>query len=421
MSEEKCTPKQTPVCDEKVLKEATDKGQCDDIDVCLPFGGRLYTNGGCLAYEQGTAPEDGTYGKIKVQNGCIVGVEEDDATQYAATPCAPVPNPCDCDGGVNISGVQGNLLFKDGSGDLAAVLYYEAGNGIEMSGDGTAENPLTVSATGGGGGGVSSVLGNGVIEVTTSNNSAIVKHKQSVAGSGTIGSVKIDSYGHVIGAAEVSTDSGVKAVLGGDGINAVTDPNTNIVTVSLGDMLDAPSGTWWLGGYLVDIDSKGRVTGVRQEIRTNNRTYTLGDYDVTLNGLGSITEITPNSDSGGGGDTSGAGLSPAGVMFSYIWYSAGTDIEVAFKLAKKSHVRLLFTPNANNAPGGLSVDVDGTLDFDRYMDYLGGMAIYSRTKIDAGSHVMHISATNTSGGSDSFGGTFDIQAFTLGTVTGGES
>ena len=33
---------------------------------------------------------------------------------------------------------------------------------------------------------------------------------------------------------------------------------------------------------------------------------------------------------------------------------------------------------------------------------------------------MHIGATNTSGGSDSFGGTFDIQAFTLGTVTGGE-
>ena len=419
MSDEKCTPKQTPVCDEKVLKEATEQGQCEDIDICLPFGGRLYTNGGCLAYEPGTAPTDGTYGKVKVQNGCIVGVEDEDASLYTASPCAPVPNPCDCDGGVNISGVQGNLLYKDGSGDLAAVLHYEAGNGITMSGDGTAENPLTVAATSSGSGGISNVLGNDVIEVTKSGTTAIVKHKPSAAESSIIGPVCIDSYGHVIGAAEVSSDGGVLGVLGRDGVDANTDPNTNIVTVSLADMLDAPSGTWWLGGYLVDIDSKGRVTGVRQEIRTSNRTYTFGDYDVTLNGLGSITDVELNSDSGGG-ETSSAGLSPAGTMFQYTWYSAGTDIEVAFKLAKKSHVRLIFTPNSNNAPGGLSVDVDGTLDFDRHMDYLGGLAIYSRTQINAGSHVMHIGATNTSGGSDSFGGTFDIQAFTLGTVTGGE-
>lgn len=419
MSDEKCTPKQTPVCDEKVLKEATEQGQCEDIDICLPFGGRLYTNGGCLAYEPGTVPTDGTYGKVKIQNGCIVGVEDEDASLYTASPCAPVPNPCDCDGGVDISGVQGNLLYKDGSGDLAAVLHYEAGNGITMSGDGTVENPLTVAATGGGSGGISNVLGNDVIEVTKSGTTAIVKHKPSAAEGSIIGPVRIDSYGHVIGAAEVSSDSGVLGVLGRDGVDANTDPNTNIVTVSLADMLDAPSGTWWLGGYLVDIDSKGRVTGVRQEIRTNNRTYTLGDYDVTLNGLGSITEITLNSDSGGG-DTSSAGLSPVGTMFQYTWYSAGTAIEVAFKLAKSSHVRLIFSPNHNSASGGLSVDVDGTLDFDRHMDYLGGMAIYSRTKVSAGNHVMHISANNTSGESDSYGGTFDIQAFTLGTVTGGE-
>ena len=259
MSDEKCTPKQTPVCDEKVLKEATEQGQCEDIDICLPFGGRLYTNGGCLAYEPGTAPTDGTYGKVKVQNGCIVGVEDEDASLYTASPCAPVPNPCDCDGGVNISGVQGNLLYKDGSGDLAAVLHYEAGNGITMSGDGTVENPLTVAATGGGSGGIGNVLGNDVIEVTKSGTTAIVKHKPSAAEGGIIGPVRIDSYGHVIGAAEVSSAGGVLGVLGGDGVDANTDPNTNIVTVSLADMLDAPSGTWWLGGYLVDIDSKNHL------------------------------------------------------------------------------------------------------------------------------------------------------------------
>ena len=417
MSEEKCTPRQTAVCDEKVLQEATDKGQCEDIDICLPFGGRLYTSGKCLAYEPGEAPTDGTYGKVKVQNGCIVGVEEDDATQYAATPCAPVPNPCDCDGGVNISGVSGNLLFKDGSDDLAAVLYYEAGNGIEMSGDGTSANPLTVSATGGGGSGVGSVEGRGAIEVTNSNGVALVKHKETSYSGSTAGLVRIDAYGHVIGELTPSA-SGVVGVVGGEGISAQTDTNTNIVTVSLDDLLNAPDGVVMLGGYDVTVDTKGRVTALERKISLTSGTYTMGDYDVTVNKLGSITGIAASG--GGGGTTSNAGLSPVGTMFSYTWGSE-YDISVDFKLSKKSTVRVLFTPNGSNASGGLIIDVDDSIDFDRSMPYFTGLAIYSRTKIDAGSHTMHIRPYNTSGGSDTFGGTFDIQAFTLGTVDDGNN
>ena len=418
MSEEKCTPRQTAVCEEKVLKEATEQGQCEDIDICLPFGGRLYTNGGCLAYEPGTVPTDGTYGKVKIQNGCIVGVEDEDASLYTASPCAPVPNPCDCDGGVNISGVQGNLLYKDGSGDLAAVLHYEAGNGITMSGDGTVENPLTVAATGGGSSGVGSVEGRGAIKVTTTNGVAVVEHKTTPAGGGTIGWVEVDAYGHVIGFTE-STSQGINGVLGGDGIETTMDNNTKIVTVSLEDMLHAPTGTYMLGGYDVSVDAKGRVTKFERQITISAGTYTLGDYDVEVNALGSITSITASS-GGGSGDTSSAGLAVVGTMFSYTWASE-YDISVNFKLSKKSTVRVLFTPNANNASGGLIIDVDDNVDFDRSMPYLGGLAIYSRTKIDAGSHTMHIRPYNTSGGSDTYGGTFDIQAFTLGTVDDGNN
>ena len=154
-----------------------------------------------------------------------------------------------------------------------------------------------------------------------------------------------------------------------------------MVTVSLLPLIDPVPETTLHGGYNVSIDQYGRVTGLDQAIYIRNAgTFALGDYDVTVNSLGSITNITRNS-SGGDDDPAATGLTSAGTMFQYTWYSAGTDIEVAFKLAKKSHVRLIFTPNSNNAPGGLSVDVDGTLDFDRHMDYLGGLAIYSRTQV----------------------------------------
>lgn len=419
MSDEKCTPRQTAVCEEKVLKEATDKAQCEDIDVCLPFGGRLYTNGGCLAYEPGTAPEDGTYGKVKVQNGCIVGVEEDDASLYTASPCAPVPTPCDCDGSSSgISSVAGNLLYKDGSGNLAAVLHYEAGEGISMSGDGTVESPLTVAFNGATGGNVSGVIGRGAIQVTESNGVAIVEHKATSAGGGSIGQVQVDAYGHVIGFSE-SQNQGINGVLGGDGIEVTMDNNTKIATVSLEDMLGAPSGVVMLGGYDATVDTKGRITDLDQKINLSSGTYALGDYNVTVNRLGSITKIE-SAGGGGGDDAPSSGLVSGGVLFEYTWLTE-YYISVDFTLAKKSHVRVLFSPNSGNAPGGLIADIDGSVDLNRSMSYFTGVAIFSRTQIAAGSHTMHLRPYSVSGGSDSYGGTFEIQAFTLGTIDDGSN
>lgn len=423
MSEEKCTPRQTAVCEEKVLKEATDKSQCEDIDICLPFGGRLYTDGGCLVYEPGEAPEDGTYGKIRVQNGCIVGVAKEDAELYTASPCAPVPVPCDCDGsgsGISISSQAGNLSSLDSQGRLVTLLHTEAGSGIELSGNGTQQNPLVISATGGDveDGGVAGIYGDAYVIPNRHTGNVTLSHKTTGNGSMTKLGFTIDACGHITNYSAESS-SGVTAVVGSDTVNAVTDNNTDVVTVSLQPLLDAPVGTTLHGGYNVTVDQYGRVTEVERAVTIANGTYTLGEYDVTLNSLGSVTKIVKNSSSSDD-DSSGLGLVSSGVVFEYTWGSEYI-ISVDFKLSRKSAVRVLFSPNGSNASGGLIIDVDDVVDFDRSMPYFTGLAIYSRTKIDAGSHTMHIRPYNTSGGSDTFGGTFEIQAFTLGTVDDGSN
>ena len=424
MSEEKCTPRQTAVCEEKVLKEATDKSQCEDIDICLPFGGRLYTDGGCLAYEPGEAPEDGTYGKIRVQNGCIVGVAEEDAELYNASPCAPVPVPCDCDGsgsGVTLSPQAGNLSSLDSQGRLLTVVHAEAGSGIEVSGNGTQQNPLVISATGGDSedGGVAGIYGDAYIIPNRNTGNVTLSHKATGNGSMTKLGFTIDACGHITSYSAESF-SGVTAVVGSNTVNAVTDNNTDVVTVSLQPLLDAPVGTTLHGGYNVTIDQYGRVTDIERAVSISNGTYTLGEYDVTLNSLGSVTKIVKNSSSGGDDDSSGTGLVSGGVLFEYTWL-AGYYISVDFTLAKKSHVRVLFSPNNGNAPGGLIADIDGSVDLNRSMPYFGGVAVFSRTRIAAGSHTMHLRPYSVSGGSDSYGGTFEIQAFTLGTVDDGNN
>lgn len=424
MSEEKCTPKALPTCDEEIIQGATEKGQCEEIDICLPFGGRLYTSGDCLAYEAGIPPEDGTYGKILVQNGCIVGVAEAEAPQYAVNPCAPVPVPCDCDGGsgITLSPRNDNLSSLDSQGRLLTLLHTEAGAGIELSGDGTQQNPLTISATGGGGGdgAVSGIWGDAFITPNRNTGNVTLSHK--VTGNGTFNALgfSVDEAGHIVSYDEQAA-SGVTAVVGSPTISAETNPTTGIVTVELNPLVEPPSGTTLHGGYNVTVDEYGRVTEIDQAIFLTAGTYTLGDYDVTLNRLGSVTNIT-RSGGGGGGDDSSAGLNPVGVMGQVQWNSQtiSDTFNVSFTLAKASPVRLLITPLSNTATFTLVADVDGTVDLNRSMEHLGCTILYTRTKVSAGSHTLHMSLSQFEGGGDFITCNFDIQAFTVASITSGE-
>ena len=422
MSEEKCTPRQTASCEEKVLQAGNEKQACEDFSICLPFGGRLYSEDGCIKVEQGNPPEDGTYGKVLVQNGCIIGLAPGEAAQYTASPCAPVPVPCDCDGegGITISPNSGNLSALDSQGRLLTLLHTVAGPGIELSGNGTQQNPLTISATGGGegGGAVSGIYGDAIIIPNRNTGNVTLSHKET--GNGVINALgfTIDEYGHVIDYS-ASEQDGVTGVLGSATVAANTDANTGIVTVSLNPLLDAPTGTTLHGGYNVTVDEYGRVTEIENAINIPAGTYTLGDYDVSINRLGSVTGITRSGGGGGGGDSS-IGLSPVGVMGRVQWNSQtqSDTFSVNFSLAKASPVRLLITPLSDTTTFTLVADVDGSVDLNRTMSHLGCSILYTRTKLSAGSHTLHMSLQDIEGGGDFITCNFDIQAFTVATVTG---
>lgn len=405
-----CKPRQTAVCEEKVIQQASTQKACEDFSICLPFGGKLYSDGDCIAYDEpSSVPEDGVYGKVIVQNGCIVGVEPEEAYQYAATPCAPVPSPCDCDGeggGVKLSTQAGNLLTQDATGALLAKLHYTAGDGIDISGDGTTANPLTISATGGSGEGGGTIAGEGIITVETHSGSYFVKHDETGKGTQTYGTITVDEYGHVTGYNEASP-SGLTGIVGGEGIDVELNANTGVATISAQKPFEMPDGDWMLGGYNVTVDEYGRVATVGRVINLPAGTYTFGNYDVTVNAYGSITRIAQSS--GGGGSSSG--MSAELAFFDASLSPNDNKYYVSFTLAKASPVRLvinkLVMPDQEDST--ISFAIDDSVDLSRKA---GANVYYSLTTLSAGTHRL-VMSTNTTG---YIGISGDIQAFTYAAV-----
>lgn len=362
MSEELCIPRALKTCDETEVQSATDDSfECPSFSVCLPFGGSLSFDGGCINYEAGTPPADGTYGKVIVEGGCIVGVEQDVVPQYAATPCAPVPNPCDCgDGsGASISTQAGNLITQDATGALLAKLYVQGNNGISVSGYGTAERPLIISGSGSGSG-AGTLVGDSIIKIRSlANNTTEISHAESPTHGITVNGMTFDSYGHLESyTAPSGLGNGLTAVVGGDGIKAETNPNSQIATISLEELKPDPSETSLLGGYNVTVDSHGRVTDISRAITIPARTYTLGEYDVTTNAYGSITNIVKSS--GGGEDTPTVGLTSNMLTVVHGWDEFHTeDYSVTVTLAEKCSIRIDFctTDSLDEKP---VIRVDGT-------------------------------------------------------------
>lgn len=410
MSDSVCIPRQTAVCEEKTLQQAEQKA-CEEFSACLPFGGRLHSNGGCIEYDAPSdPPEDGVYGKVIVQNGCIAGVMEDESYQYAAAPCAPVPSPCDCDGeggGVDISTQAGNLITKDASGALAAILHWTAGDGITITGYGTVANPLKISATGGSGGSGAGVFGEDHITVAYESGNYFVKHDKTGNGTQTYGTITVDEYGHVTGYNE-EAPSGLTGVVSGEGITVDTNPDTGIATISTAKPLNAAEGDWTLGGYNATVDDYGRVTAMSRRISLPAGTYSLGDYDVTVNAYGSITGIQRN---GGGGDDMPSGLSADVVFFDASLSPNANGYYVPFTLAKASPVRLvinrLIMPDQEDSTIGFSID--GSVDLSRRA---GANVYYTLTTLSAGAHRL-VMTTNTTG---YIGVSGDIQPFIYGAV-----
>lgn len=291
-----CKERILPAC-EKVIKEADVSGNCPSWSVCLPFGGNLRTEGGCIHYEAPkTIPEDGEYSRIVISNGCIVDAKKAEIPLYTSTPCAPVPAPCDCGGGGSASlpdpsPQAGNLFRYDVSGRPLAKLTVQNGDGISITGDGTASNPLTITNTQEQKDSGHIRAGSSVIKITgagTAGDPVTIAHAEGEQG--TFNGLTFDEYGHLTGYTATSA-KGIQGIVALNGVEAQTDLQSGVATIQLSEPVNKLAGEYTLGGHKMTIDDKNRVYNMERVIDIQEQTIALGPYNVSINDTGSITEI----------------------------------------------------------------------------------------------------------------------------------
>ena len=300
--EDTCVKRPLPDCGDSEQKGASEGFFCPDWDACMPFGGRLYSRGGCVQFEaSATAPADGVYDRVVVQNGCIAGVEGTQVDVYQPQPCTNAPCSCGDSGGSgsgeDISPSAGNLIYRDGSGALLARLFLGSGDGVSVSGAGTQSDPLVVSASPqtlrpyvqAGNSGVS-VTGTGV-----QDDPCIVSHKDGSAGEMLVNGFSFDRYGHLQGYEPPSSAGTVNGVLSRNGVLATTDSSTGIVTVELAPAVMDASGTYRLGGFDVTVDGYGRVQQAAQSVEVTPGARYMGAQLVTLTESGSVADVVDTS------------------------------------------------------------------------------------------------------------------------------
>lgn len=298
MAEDTCVKRPLPDCGDSEQKGASE-GFCPDWDVCMPFGGRLYSRGGCVQFEaSATAPADGVYDRVVVQDGCIAGVAGQEVASYQPRPCTETP--CDCNSGsgggesADVSDDPANLITEDASG-LLAKLYATGAGGITVSGSGTQSSPLRIQAASQTARGYVQA-GNTGISVAGSGTQASPYEVSHKAGTGpanqTIAGMRFDEYGH-LASYEAPTSAGtVNGVIGRNGIEATTEISSGVVTLDLQETVQSVKGTYRLGGFDVDVDKYGRFQQIDREVSIAAGSRYFGAYLVALDALGNITDVT---------------------------------------------------------------------------------------------------------------------------------
>ena len=297
MAEDTCVKRPLPDCGDSE-QTGSDPGFCPDWDVCMPFGGRLYSRGGCVQFEaSGTAPADGVYDRVVVQDGCITGVAGQEVASYQPRPCTETP--CDCGQGsgsdASVSDADGNLITEDVDGSLLAKLYATGANGITVSGNGTQSSPLRIQAASQTARGYVQA-GNTGVSVTGSGTQASpyeVSHKTGTGPANqTIAGMRFDEYGHLKSYTAPTSAGTVNGVVGRNGIEATTDTSSGVVTLDLQETVHSVKGTYRLGGFDVDVDKYGRFQQIDREVSIAAGSRYFGAYLVGLDALGNITSVT---------------------------------------------------------------------------------------------------------------------------------
>ena len=269
---------------------------CEPFSICLPFGQRLVYDGECLRVEDGATIADGEYGVIVVRNNCIVDARPNPVFDYTPPPCAPNPSSCsETSDGITLQPTADNLLSIDASGRLGAVLVYEAGTGISITGAGTTRSPLQISLT--------------ETEAQTTHITSATLQALTVQGSGTLQDpyvlsvtdsgispgnylgLEIDRFGRVTGY-EKMDEGQITSIIPGPGIDVKTQggvASISLTTTTLG------GGNYMLGGYEASIDMAGRIENLTSKINLEPVTFDPYLTAISVNQFGSITELQPLS------------------------------------------------------------------------------------------------------------------------------
>lgn len=355
----KCNPRITTACDVQVLKEA-EKPACEPFSFCLPFGGHVTWNGECISYKPGTPPPDGTYSRIIIADGCIVGAEPYEAPIYNSEPCAPIPNPCDCQdgsGSLPDPSVQtGNLFTYDAAGRPLVKVTIHPGDGISVQGDGSTANPFIISAKLDSGIGIQHFKsGNDAITLTgdgSQESPYTITHKLGIEQ--TVQGMKFDEYGHLVEYNEPSTTGKVNGVVGSDGVDVTPELSTGIYTVKLSDPVESLAGEYRFGAFNVTVDKKNRLQKITRELTAPSGTYTFGDYNVTVNDYGDVTAVSAIPPV----DTAGMVLVSATKYFP----KSGTgDMTRAMSISTLSDSQLRIVYRSLKCPAELQLNIDGVL------------------------------------------------------------
>ena len=292
---EKC-PRPVQQCDPQILANAS--ASCPDWSVCLPWGGRLYQVEGCVRYKPGTPPPDGVYGLFTLKDGCFIAAEEHPSDVYHPDPCAPVPCPCDSEGGestvCNPSTATGNLYTCDASGKPLVKAYINGGNNITVTGTGTSTNPFTISMQSLDTGVANIVSGSNAITVSNDGGTVTIGHKTGYNDQ-TIMGMTFDEFGHLTNYSAQDA-SGVTGLVPGDGIKVDVDQSSGIATISLQDPAYVKTGEYTVGGWTMELDRLNRVYNMTRLIEHTAGTLVWGQYNVTLNDYGSVEsfEVLPD-------------------------------------------------------------------------------------------------------------------------------
>lgn len=386
-----CVPRMVSNCDTVTIKEAS-QSACEPCSFCLPFGAQVNYDGTCMHYTPGTPPADGAYSVIYIANGCIVGAEKYDPPQYTGSPCAPVPNPCDCAGGSGSTSLPdpstqtGNLFQYDAAGRPLVKVTINGGSGISVTGSGTTTDPFILTAKPDSSIGLQYFKsGNDALTLTGSGSqSDPYTYTHKTAYQGNVMGMTFDEYGHLTGYTAPSTSGTVNGVVGDDGIDASTDMSSGVVTLNYKAPASVVTGTFRFGAYDVEFDKKSRTIGAERKITFPANTYTLGNYRVTVNEFGSLTGIE---------SIQTAGIVTTSASKKFTQNTGEMNRIMTFVTSTDSSFRISY--RSTNIPADIQVYVDDIV----YDGNLIGTSyeVLTNSTLAAGSHTVSVQTENETG------------------------